>query len=140
MNKKLDRTSNKHGLVATGSAGCWNVAVDESLDRQQYSFEIDTPNIYLVFQLRDLQVIPETLRFLTTADKPAGDRAAELALGRFGSASVSLFWDNEPSLRCFLTVGPKGRSTLRLTLGPDDIRMLTEAVRDAASGLPPSDQ
>src|SRR5205085_10299381 len=56
--------TNGLGLLANGSSRRWDVAVDESLDRDEWSFEIEGPQTYLVFQLQDLNVIPAALAFL----------------------------------------------------------------------------
>src|SRR5262249_3426463 len=113
-------------------------------DREEWSIEIDGPQAYLVFQLQDLKVVPAALRFLQSG--PASNQDPEwrgdhdnesvLTLGRFGSASVSLVWDNEDFPRCFIVIGPKARSTLRLTLEAEDIKMFIEALRQVVKDLP----
>src|SRR3954453_17563537 len=127
MNDKTDQPAEGLGLLAHGSSRRWDITVDQSLDRDEWSLEIDGPQTYLVFQLRDLRVIPEALRFLRSG--PPSNRAkghrhsggeSALHLGRFGSTSVSLLWDNEDFVRCFIVVGPKARSTLRLSLEAKD--------------------
>src|SRR5438067_1519342 len=122
------------GLLANGSSRRWDVAVDEALDRNAWSLEIEGPQTYLVFQLQDLKVLPAALGFLQSGPRPIRGRdwhggESSLTLGRFGSASVSLVWDNEDFLRCFILVGPKARSTLRLSLEAEDIPMLIEALQ-----------
>jgi hypothetical protein len=130
------------GLLANGSSRCWDIAVDESVDGEEWSLEIDGPQIYLVFQLRDLKVLQEALHFLRagirsakTPSRQTGEEA-EITLGRFGSAAVSLIWDNEDFPRCFLVIGPRARATLRLSLEAEDIQMLLEALRQVVQDLP----
>src|SRR5262249_45274702 len=98
---------------------------------------------YLTFQLHDWKVIAEFFRFLESSSWPslAPDQSSEraecaLILGRFDSASVSLLRDNEDFPRCYLVVGPDARSTLRLSLEAEDIRMLSEALRQVLNDLP----
>lgn len=134
MNNKDDQLTEGLGLVANGSSGRWHVAVDESLDRNEWSLELDGPQTYLVLQLQDLKVIPNALRFLQAGPRPGNESA--LTLGLFGSASVSLLWDNEDFPRCFLVIGPEAGSTLRLSLGAEDIQMLIEALRQVVEDLP----
>jgi hypothetical protein len=145
MNGNAERVPGGLGLVANGSSRRWDVAVDESLDREnEWSLEIDGPATYLVFQLRDLQAVSEALDFLQSRSHrkpsqerpPAAERADSLTLGTFGTASVSLLWDNEDFPRCFLVVGPRARSTMRLSLDQDDIAMLVEALEQVVEGLP----
>src|SRR5205085_1352999 len=100
MNNETDKPAEGLGLLANGSSRRWDIAVDESLDRGDWSVEIDGPQVYLVFQLQDLNIISTALRFLlsgpalTQAHGCRGSRdESSLTLGRFGSASVSLLWD-----------------------------------------------
>jgi hypothetical protein len=124
------------GLAASGSARRWDVALHESLDADEWSLEIEGPQTYLVFQLRNTGAVAEALRFLESPPSfnsarrryEGGDQ--ECTLGRFGSAAVSLLWDNEDFLRCFLVIGPKARSTLRLSLDEEDVRMLANALKE----------
>jgi hypothetical protein len=143
MKQALDQPAERLGLMATGSSRCWNVSVDESLDGDGFSLEIEGPQTYLVFQLRELSIIARAVSFLRGGLRSApgstqlveGDETM-LTLGRFGSASVSLLWDNEDFPRCFLVIGPKARSTLRLTFRQEDIQMISDALNEALSELP----
>ncbi|MCI0456365.1 MAG: hypothetical protein L0Z62_05235 [Gemmataceae bacterium] len=143
MKQPVDQPTGGTALLANGSSGGWDIAVDEALDREEWFLEIDGPQAYLVFQLRELEVLPAALRFLQASPKSsrANRRHKErggktLVLGRFGSASVSLVWDDELPPRCFLVVGPKARSTLRLTLQADDVSRVTEALRQVTKDIP----
>jgi hypothetical protein len=143
MKDGIDRPAEGLGLLAHGSSRRWDVSVDQSLDRDEWSLEIDGPQTYLVFQLQDLRVIPKALRFLQSGPgsneaKGRHDKTEEgaLHLGRFGSATVTLVWDNEDFVRCFIVIGPKARSTLRLSLETEDIHMLTGAFRQVMNDMP----
>jgi hypothetical protein len=145
MNEKTDQPAEGLGLLAHGSSQRWDIAVDQSLDRDEWSLEIDGPQAYLVFQLRDLEVIREALRFLKSGPplnrgkgRRQGGEERALHLGRFGSASVSLLWDNEDFVRCFLVIGPKARSTLRLSLEERDVQMFTEALQQVLNDISPN--
>lgn len=135
-----DRPAGGLGLLANGSSRRWDLAVDESPEGDEWSLEIDGPQTYLVFQLRELSVIPRALRFLQAGPgstrAKGGPEEEALYLGRFGSASVSLHWDNESFPRCFLVIGPKARSTLRLSFEAEDIQMLSEALLQVVKDLP----
>ncbi len=136
MKKPDDQPRGGLGLLANGSSGRWDVAVDESLDEGEWSLELDGPHTYLAFQLRDLQVVQRALRFLQSAPSNAPGHEHPLPIGRFGTASVSLVWDNECSRRCFILIGPRARSTLRITLEPEDVRMLVDALQQVVEDLP----
>src|SRR5205823_4692737 len=122
MEHECKTPADEWGLLANGSAGCWNIEVDETLDGKQWLLEIEGPQTYLAFQLRDLQVLARALKFLTAdarskqsngQDAEAEDNALEL--GRFGSATVSLLRDNEDFPRCFLVIRPEAGSCLQLS-------------------------
>src|SRR5262249_49837243 len=112
-------------------------AVNEALDGVGWSLELDGPQTYLVFQLQDLQVLQKALSFLQSGN---GAEEGVLHLGRFGSASVSLLWDNENFPKCFIIVGPKARSTRRLSMEAEDIQALREAVEQVVKDLPPGSE
>jgi hypothetical protein len=128
------------GLLASGACRDWEVAVDESLERDEWSLEIEGPRAYLFFRLQGLGKVRDALLFLQAHLEATGceERTKEdaLLLGRFGSASVSLLWDNEDFKRCFLLIGSKARSTVRFTLEEDDLKQIIEALGQVVSELP----
>jgi hypothetical protein len=140
----IHRTTEEWGLLAYGSSRRWDIAVDESLDGDAWTLEIDGPQVYLALQLPDLKVIPAALHFLQSGPRSNQTRElgndrhqdAALTLGWFASAPVALVWDNEDFLRCFIVIGPQSQSTLRLSLDAEDIQMLTDALRQVAEDLP----
>jgi hypothetical protein len=134
-----------YGLLANGSSRLWDVAVDESLERDgDWTLELDGRTIYLVLQINDLRVIPEAVAFLqrglSTPGSPDRKQHGEdddaFTLGEFNTSAVSLLWDDEAPPRCFLVVGAEARSTMRLTLQRDDVEALLEALRQVAEQLP----
>jgi hypothetical protein len=139
MKNKAEQPAEGLGLLANGSAGHWDVAVDEAASGDEWFLELDGPQVYLVFQLENLKVVETVLQFLQAGSLRAsgrGDSEAALPLGRFESAAVSLLWDNEDFPRCFIVVGPAARSTLRLSLEAEDIQMLVEALRQVVKDIP----
>lgn len=128
------------GLLANGSTRCWDVAVEATVEGDEWCLEIDGPQTYLVFQLEELKVVEKALRYLelgprSNRQKRAREVETGFVLGRFGSATVTLFRDNETISRCFIIVGPKGRSTLRLTFEGADLEMLIEAMRQVVQDM-----
>jgi hypothetical protein len=57
MNHDSAKTPVAPGLLANGSSGGWDIAVDESRDGRELTLELDGPQFYLAFQLRDAAVI-----------------------------------------------------------------------------------
>lgn len=133
MTRDTDESNECFGLLASGTSGRWTVDLDESTDGTKWSLQLDGPQIYLAFAVEDLGVIGDALAYL----RSVGNRDSQLTLGHFSSASVSLFWDNEDNGRCFLIVGSRGRSTLRVSLTAEDTKMLAEALEQVLSDLQP---
>jgi hypothetical protein len=134
MDHSSENAANGFGLLATGSSRLWAVDIDESLDRgDEWSVQLQGPQVYLAFRLRDLGVVAEVIRFLQVPQEPK----EPLTLGTFGTAPVSLVWDNEDFPRCFLKVGPDDHSAMHFSLGREDIEMLLEALQQVAEDLPP---
>ncbi len=144
MNREMAETGTEMYELASGTSARWGVVINEVLDREEWEIEIESPQVYLVFQLAELSAVGAALAFLRTGPRSTQrpnslDKQrdkAEITLGRFGSASVSLVWDNEDFLRCFLIVSQEGCSTLRLSFYEEDIGMLIEALEQVVQDLP----
>jgi hypothetical protein len=139
MNDRLDTSAGGFGLLAFGSSGRWDISVVESSDREEWLLEIDGPQIYLIFQLRDLAVVGKALRFLQAGpgtSSPQGEDVARLTLGRFGTDSVTLVWDNEDFPRFFLVIGSEAKAVLHLSFQDNDIAMFIDALQQVVAELP----
>jgi hypothetical protein len=127
----VDQPRSALGELATGASGRWHVSIDESLDAQtSYYLELDGPTAYLCVRLRELSAV-ERLRQFLEVHSPR----ETLSLGQLADLSVWLVWDDEDFIRCFLVVGEQNVTTLRLSLDGDDVRMLAEALKQAAEDL-----
>jgi len=141
-NHEMDKIAleTEYGLLASGTAGSWEVSIDESLRGEEaWLAEIDGPAVSFVFQLKSLSAVSEAIGFLAAgldkqADSPKCPSASELTLGSFGDGPVQLVRDNEDFVRCFLVV-ESGNACLRAALLEDDIRMLCQALRQVSDGL-----
>jgi hypothetical protein len=131
-------------LVANGSSGPWDVAVNEDGGEPAKLFvQIEGPITYLHFAIPSSQAIRTMRQYLQL--RPAGDdrattptapRATEPArIGTFGQASVILTWDDEFADRCFLVVGNSAKSTFRLTIAGAEVRHLSEALRQVEADV-----
>jgi hypothetical protein len=128
--------------LASGSSHRWRVDVDESLERAEWFVDLDGPNLYLTFQIHDLNVIQQTIDFLQRhLSRAAGvkqpswtEEEDAIRLGTFAQASVELLWDDEGNGGCFLVDSP-AHEAMRLTLHRDDVEMLLEALHQVAKDL-----
>lgn len=133
MTPHTDEPNGSFGLLACGTDGCWSIDLDESPDGTAWSLQLDGPQVYLAFALRNLGVVAEALAYIRTGPRRSGG----LTLGHFGSASVMLHWDDEYSDRCFLIVGPQAQSTLRVSLSTRDTHSIAAALEQIVDDLPP---
>ncbi len=130
MKPDADERTEGFGLLACGSSGHWRVDLDESGDGTAWLLELDGPQVYLTFAVRNLEVVREALNYLRSR------REEVLPIGNFGSASVAFHWDNEDFPRCFLIVGPDTHSVVRISLSAEDTRSLGEALEQVIEDLP----
>lgn len=122
----------------------WTVAIDELPDPTSWLLEIDSPNIYLTFQIANIAVLDQAVDLLNASlnlrisgSEPVFyGKADDVALGHFGKTAVHLLRDNEDFSRCFLVVGQASRSTLRISIdGAEEIRAFAQALEHALEGL-----
>ena len=114
----------------------WLISVDEIADSKNWLLEIDSPRVYLTFELADLSVLERAIALLnSTLDRQNAlgthsfvPETDDVALGSVSWATVHLLRDNEDFPRCFLVVDSGSRSTLRITLDEDSIRAFAEAL------------
>lgn len=102
--------------------------------------EFDGPSFYLHFGLTDLAIVPTALEFLRRgprldADEANSDVVNTLSIGQFGRSTVSLIWDNEDFLRCFLVVGSTTNSTMTMSLSAEDISSIIAALEQVVADL-----
>lgn len=120
------------GLLACGSSGHWQIDVDESLDGDELSMQLNGPNAYLMFTIPNLDVIRKLLAYLQATVR----EAEGLPLGNFGAAIVSIIRDDEFATRWFLRVDGDGGALLHVTLDDADVRMMTDALEQVMEQLP----
>lgn len=132
MSSETDLHGTPLGLLANGSSGRWSVDIDEALDGSEWYLQLDGPTLYLVVQLTDLSTVRRATHNLGS-DTVEG----ELILGHFGERTVRLIRDTEEAGRHFLVVGTKSPCTMRVSLDSEDVRMLHEALQQAAEDLSP---
>ena len=77
-----------------------------------------------------IRVVRNNRAIVVVRPSPAEERSTSP-----GHAAVALIWDDEDFPRSFLIIGPRARSTLRLTFEADDIRMLSAALQQAVNDL-----
>ena len=93
--------------------------------------QIESPTVYLYFEIDDRKVVDDILSHDKVRRQTAKERSASkpdsVILGRFGSESVSLLWDDESNDRFFVLIGDSPEHHLRLSFTNDSYRQLIEA-------------
>jgi hypothetical protein len=135
------------GLTAIGSAGDWEVAVDETTSATRRWFaQVEGPSVYLSFEVESPNVIGKILDFLTEpkkagnlAQRNSSPRNGELVIGKSVAVSVTLLRDEEFPDRYFLVAETAGKFVVRVTLGGKDLIMLESALRQVQEDLADED-
>jgi hypothetical protein len=131
-------------LLANGSSGPWDIAVDETAGKPERLFaHIEGPSVYLYFNIPSAKTIAKALHFLkqrchangSHPQKKGSDNDSALQIGTFGRAAINLVWDDEYLDRCFLIVGVSNKPSFRLTLSGEEIGHLVEALQQVQSDL-----
>jgi hypothetical protein len=133
--KNRDHKNGKEdtGLLALGSSGSWEVAIDETLTAPtRYFAQIEGPSIYLYFQIPTPELIESALGFIGhSADGHATPRNGDLRIGD----GISLVKDDEFDDRFFLVIEAKSGPVVRFTIADDDLSHLVHALRSAKEDL-----
>jgi hypothetical protein len=140
-------TNENLGLTAIGSAGGWEVAIDETTSGAQRWFaQIEGPSVYLSFEVQSPSVIDKLIEFLT--NQPKGRKGShglsaqgncKLVIGKTKDEPVALVRDDEFPDRCFLVVETKRKLVVRVTLDGTDLKSLVNALRQAKEDLDEDD-
>jgi hypothetical protein len=131
------------GLVANGSSGPWDIAVDETISGAARWFaQVEGPGVYVYFEIQSPKIIDAIIEFIEIHINVKGGARSDLVagngsldLGGFGCAPVSLVWDDEDKDRCFFTIGTAAQATLRMTLSAGDLAELVGALRQVRDDL-----
>jgi hypothetical protein len=140
MNRNHTQSVTTWGLLANGSSGPWSIDIDESHDGNALNMQIDGPQAYLGFALRDLQVVSKLQSYLRGGlhpdQKNGKPNTKGVTLGRLGSMSVSVIQDDEFSTRWFIIIKGKADAVVRLTLDAADVEMFVDALEQVMEDLP----
>ena len=135
--RPLNNGSADLGLAAIGSAGGWEIALDES-SAEKWFAEIEGPSIYLSFEVQSPDVIQQMLEYLTSGND-ADNGTSEIPLGKSKKETVSLVRDDEFHDRFFLIVETQDSLTVRVTISGKDVESLAVALRQANEDIAEND-
>jgi hypothetical protein len=145
--KRRENDNENLGLMAIGSAGGWDVAIDETTSgAPRWFVQIEGPSVYLSFEVQSPSVIDKLVEFLTDSTK-AGKGSPELSapsdgklvIGKSKDEPVTFVKDDEFPDRYFLVVETKRKLVVRVTLAKTDLKSLVSALRQAKDDLEEDD-
>jgi hypothetical protein len=120
------------GLLANGSAGSWEIAIDETTSGpDRWYAQIEGPTASFSFELPSLDIVEKMVRFL----EASGKASASLTLSKDKKTPVALVKDDEYADRYFLVVGPIDDPVARFTLAGSDVVSLGKALQDVKEEL-----
>jgi len=144
-NQRSRNNGNKTlGLTAIGSAGGWEVAIDESTSgsSEKWFAQIEGPSVYWYFEVPSPHIIDQILEYLTEPT-PTGKRLqgvpdqgnGDFVLGKSKKEPVTLVRDDEFRDRYFLIAETEAGLIMRATIAGDDLKSLVSALKQAKEDL-----
>jgi hypothetical protein len=138
-----ERGNENCGLLANGSSGDWEVAIDEATSgAERWYAQIEGPTISFYFEIPSLDIVSEIQHFLERgaaetkcSPKNSDERNGSLTIGKDKKTPITLFQDDEYADRYFLVVGPLDCPMVRFTLVGRDVREIAEALRQVQEDL-----
>jgi hypothetical protein len=142
--RKKQETKEGVGLLALGTSGPWEVAIDESLSGPQRRFvQIEGPFVYLYFEITSVEVLRNAHAFLANSSRNARPKSFEkngaLPIAKTAGTQISLTRDDEDNERYFLVIEAKSGLHLQLTVIDRDLSHIVSALRDVLDDLEDAD-
>lgn len=123
-------------LLANGTAGIWEIAVDESQTTPtQWFLQIESNVLYLYFQLTGLDVVGKVDSYLQSKRKVRRTDNEGLKLGKFSDTLVKIIRDDEFEDRFFLIAGNSDSAVLRVAVSGKDMKDFVLAFNQIESDL-----
>jgi len=131
------RITGSFGLLANGSSGKWELAIDESTSgADRWFLQIEGPVVAFYFEIPSVEIIAkmrQLLEHLPGATKPspsgASRRTDSLVISKDKTTPVTLVKDDEYPDRFFLVVGFMDRPIVRFVLAGMDAADIAAALR-----------
>ena len=142
-----DRGDGSFGLLANGSSGQWEVAIDETTTGADRWFaQLEGPSVSFYFEIPSVDIVARMLQFLeppSAATKHSAIRTGEqngaLVLSKDKKSPVTLVKDDEYRDRLFLVVGPMENPIVRFVLSGSDAMQIADALRQVKEDLEDED-
>ncbi len=117
------------GLLANGSCGPWEVAIDEYTgDAARWCAQLDGPSVSFYFEIPSLEIIRKMACFLHCSTR-CSEQASSLRIGKSQKTPVTLIRDHEYGDRFILVVGRSTNPIVRFVIAGHDVANIAEALR-----------
>jgi len=131
------------GLLANGSAGPWDVDIDESLAGvDRWWIQIEGPSASFYFEVSKLAVVGEMADFLRSREsrtKPPSNGSLKpdpfLKIGGSRKEPIRLVKDDEYEDRYYFAFGPPKRPVARFVISGADVDDLANALQQVLEDL-----
>ena len=128
------------GLLANGSSGSWDVAIDETTSgTDRWFVQIEGPTVCFYFEVPSPNIVEVMLQFLKDGTKKGHNKSTKgnglLHVGKDKGMPVTLVRDDEYADRYFLVIGPENRPMVRFTFGGVDLTSFISALRQAKEDI-----
>jgi hypothetical protein len=135
-NAVTDRENGNFGMLANGSSGQWEIAIDETTTgKDRWFAQLEGPSAYLNFEISSPHIAEGIIDYLSDANSQSESHNGALLIGGDKRVPVSLVRDDEFADRVFLVVGPDSAPIVRFTISGTDIHDLVEAFRQVKEDL-----
>jgi hypothetical protein len=130
----------KVGLLANGSSGSWDVALDETFSgKNRWFMQLEGPSIYLYFEISSPRIVTDMLKYLggsqSNGDSHSTSCDAGLRIGCDKRLSVKIVKDDEFADRIFVVVGPESAPVVRYTISGKEVGQIVEALQQVEADL-----
>jgi hypothetical protein len=130
------RANGKIGLLANGSSGRWDVAIDQTIaGKDRWFAQVEGPSICCYFEISSPRILADAIAFLDQGNRRPARPAGSLLIGSDKHVPVSLIRDDEFADRIFLAVGPDSAPMVRYTISGADIGNIVAAMRQVQEDL-----
>lgn len=149
-----ERGNESFGLLANGSCGQWEVAIDESTSGADRWFaQIEGPSVSFYFEIPSASIIGTMLQFFevrpaATKQPPPGSGELNgsldtgkdmLVIGKDKKNPITLVRDDEYPDRFFLLIGVMDSPIVRFVMAGTDAMEIAEALRQVKEDLDDED-
>jgi hypothetical protein len=130
------RSNGQIGLLANGSSGRWDVAIDQTIaGKDRWFAHVEGPSICCYFEISSPRIVADAIAYLDQGNNRPARPAGSLLIGCDKHIPVSLIRDDEFADRVFLVVGPDSAPIVRCTISGADIGNIVAAMRQVQEDL-----